>query len=264
MEIGVSTASLFLRMYNEDAVVTLDKLGARVAEVFLNTFSEYTKEYGQKLNELKGDLDIHSVHVVVTQYEPQLLAENPRAYKDALGYFESVLACAAAMGAKNYTFHGKAYYKRLDRIENYDLTVERLNAICDLAEKYGVEVCLENVFWCTYNRVGVFSHLKNDCKKLRCCLDLKQARLSGCDVFDYLDEMEGRLNTVHLSDFNASTGKMCLPGKGDFDFYKLFSRLKQANFSGNMLIEVYKDDYGDLSEIRSSLEYLRKLKDEIF
>ena len=41
MEIGVSTASLFKRQYNEDALLTLNEIDARVVEIFLGTFSEY-------------------------------------------------------------------------------------------------------------------------------------------------------------------------------------------------------------------------------
>ena len=38
MEIGVSTASLFKRQYNEDALITLNEIDARVCEIFLGTY----------------------------------------------------------------------------------------------------------------------------------------------------------------------------------------------------------------------------------
>ena len=37
MEIGVSTASLFKRQYNEDALITLNEIDARVCEIFLKS-----------------------------------------------------------------------------------------------------------------------------------------------------------------------------------------------------------------------------------
>ena len=49
MEIGVSTATLFKRQDNEDALVTLDKLDARVCEIFLESFCEYNEEFGNLL-----------------------------------------------------------------------------------------------------------------------------------------------------------------------------------------------------------------------
>lgn len=264
MEIGISTASFFLREYNEDALVTMNRLDARVAEVFLETFSEYTERFGQKLKNYLGNIKVHSVHVVTTQFEPQLLAPNLRGFKDALDLFESVLKCARAIGANNYTFHGRAYFKPRKSFDEFDLFIERFNEMCDLADGYGVNLCLENVFWCMYDRPGFFEKLKDACPKLKTCLDIKQARLSGYDPTDYLPEMSGRLNTVHLSDYNASTGKMCLPGKGDYDFERLFKALKDVGFDGNMLIEAYKDDYDDYSELSRSLEYLRQIKDKVF
>ena len=56
MEIGVSTASLFLRQYNEDALITLNELGANVCEIFLECFSEYSEEFGKLLESRKSSV----------------------------------------------------------------------------------------------------------------------------------------------------------------------------------------------------------------
>ena len=75
--------------------------------------------------------------------------------------------------------------------------------------------------------------------------------------------MGNSINTVHLSDIN-NLSKICLPGKGVFDFEDLFKRLKDNNFNGNMLIEVYNENYKEIDEIKESLYYLRNLKEKIF
>ncbi|MBO4323381.1 MAG: sugar phosphate isomerase/epimerase, partial [Clostridia bacterium] len=98
---------------------------------------------------------------------------------------------------------------------------------------------------------------------LRATLDIKQARISGYGVYDYIEEMKGRINTVHVSDVDPS-GKRALPGKGITDFYRLFSVLKDAGFDGGALIEVYKDDYKDMEELKESLEYLENIKSKIW
>ena len=56
MEIGISTASLFMRQYNEDAVQTINGLGVGTCEVFLETFREYRREYGELLNDPKAKI----------------------------------------------------------------------------------------------------------------------------------------------------------------------------------------------------------------
>lgn len=255
MKVGVSTASLFGREYNEDALVTLDKLGAGVVEIFLESFCEYKEEYAKLLKSRLGGLKVHSVHTLNTHYEPQLFSSNDRSYSDAIKIFEDVLKCAKILEAPNNTFHGRIRIKRAN-FSNYEETGNYFNKMDDLSKKYGVSVCLENVEWAMYNQVGYFGKLMPYAPNLRACLDIKQARLSGYDYTGYLNEMAPRLNTVHVSDYDEN-GKIVLPGKGLFDFEKLIDELYVVNFDGAILIEVYKDSYRDLDELASSLEYMR-------
>ena len=71
--------------------------------------------------------------------------------------------------------------------------------------------------------------------------------------------MGENIKTVHLSDVDEN-GKIKLPGKGNFDFETLFRRLKDSGSDPNALIEVYKDDYDDIGEIKNSLDYLREIQ----
>lgn len=263
MEIGVSTASLFMREYNEDAVKTLDEAGAKVCEVFLQTFSEYKREFGELLLKRKGNLKVHSVHVCTMNYETELFSINPRAVADVYPVYESVLCVAKLLGASCYTMHGRARIKKSGDYDDYKKAGERLNELSRKASEYGVSLCLENVEWAFYNRPGFFKEVKKFAPLLKGTLDVKQARLSGYDYGEYLDEMQSDIKTVHLSDVTDS-GKICLPGKGTYDFEGLFKRLKNVGFNGEMLIEVYKNDYKEISEISQSLDYLRELKYKIF
>lgn len=258
MEIGVSTATLFMRKFNEEALPLLDSLDARVVEVFLESFSEYTEQFGKLLNTKKGSLRVHSVHVLTTQFEPQLFEYNPRSKKDAFDIFENVLKAARAIGATHYTLHGKARYKKGVVFNDFDWYGRCFNELTELAESYGVTVCLENVEWGFYSVPGFFSKLKNRCPRLATCLDIKQARVAGVDYKEFIDEMKGRIGTVHLSDADEF-GKMCLPGRGSVDFRALFECLKDAGFDGDMLIENYKNDFERESEIKDSLDFLRSL-----
>ena len=45
MRTGISTASLFSRKNNEEALPFLDAMGVRTAEVFLTSFSEYDGKF---------------------------------------------------------------------------------------------------------------------------------------------------------------------------------------------------------------------------
>ena len=78
----------------------------------------------------------------------------------------------------------------------------------------------------------------------------------------YIKDMEGSISHVHLSDV-TDTGRICLPGKGVFDFEECFHRLKDAGFNGAALIEVYAGDYGDYTELKQACDYLDELIEKI-
>ena len=56
MEIGISTATLFKRQDNEDALVTLNDIDARVCEIFLASYCEYNEEFANLLKSRQGNL----------------------------------------------------------------------------------------------------------------------------------------------------------------------------------------------------------------
>jgi len=258
MEIGISTASLFLRALNEDAVGVLKGLKTEVTEVFLATFSEYTKAFGELLKARAGDMKIRSVHTLCTHFEPQLYSEHPRAKKDAFTTLDQVLDTANAMGATHYTFHGTTRLKSRAPTTDYAVMGKKTETIRQACEDRGVTLCFENVSWAAYSYPGFFRGIKEYCPKLQGVLDIKQADRSGYPVIDYIRDMSGAIATVHVSDVNED-GKMCLPGRGKTDFKELFTMLKDHGFDGTLLIEAYKDDYDGVMELAESVNYLKSL-----
>ena len=258
---GVSTASLFLRRNTEDAFPVFQKLGIKNAEVFLTTFSEYLEPFARKLEKVTGDVKLHSFHILNTQFEPQFFNAQARTREDAFQWLESVLKSAEILGAKHYTFHGLARVKSASRSgknDNFPALIQGFEEVVSACEKHGVTLCLENVEWSTYNRPGVFERIAERVPTLGGVLDIKQARISGYPYELYLDEMGARIKTVHLSDIDEN-GKMCLPGKGSFDFETLIKRLQDYNFQGALLIEAYSQDYEKESELKTACEYLDEL-----
>lgn len=265
MQIGISTASLFGRLYNEDAIVKLSELGAKTCEVFLETYSEYTEDYAEFLKSRKSQsLKVHSIHTLNTHFEPQLFSPCERTRIDAINIFENCLKAGKILGASYYTLHGKARLKKSTVFNNYEEISFYMNALTKLAKKYDMGVCLENVEWAYYGKPGFFSQIKKNSPDLYSCLDVKQARESGYDYTLYLEEMASSLKTVHLSDVDEF-GRVAIPSKkGCFDFEELFKKLAYSGFNGDCQIEIYKENFKDISELKNSLEYLVNIKEKIF
>ena len=266
MQVGVSTASLFERKNNEDALPLLDRLGIPVAEVFLTSFSEYGKEFASLLKERKGQVCVNSVHILNTQFEPQLFSSHPRVKADAYAWLEKVMDGIRVLDAPYYTFHGTARIKRASRSgdrDDFSKMIQGFEELTAFCQQRGVTLCLENVEWATYNRPGVFKVLSESIPELKGVLDIKQARISGFSYETYLQEMRERLAYVHLSDVDEN-GKLCLPGKGTFDFETLFKRLANVGFDGALLIEAYSRDYDDEKDLKISCDFLNELLDKTF
>jgi len=263
MQVGISTASLFGRFVTEDALKFLNENKIACAEVFLESYCEYNQKFGELLKSVKGDTSVHSVHVLTTQFEPQLYSVNKRAQADSFEILENAMSVAKLVGAKYYTFHGGARFKKTPFSIDYDRVGKITNSIAEVCQKYSVSLAYENVHWGYYNYIGFFNEIKKRAPSLKGTLDIKQARQCGIACSEFINEMGRDIVTVHLSDIDEN-GKMCLPGRGITDFYDIFTRLKDKGFNGAMLLEVYKSDYTQYYELFNSMEYVKNLVEKVF
>ena len=256
MKLGISTAIFFPRLYTEDALDVIKQSGCGVAELFMNTYSEYEPEFTALFNRRRGALEVHSVHALSNSYEPELFNRNPRVYNDASKLLNKVLAAGQALGAKNYTFHGPPRLKKVPYNFDYGFLAEYLNKLTDAAKPYGMNIAYENVHWCFFSTPDYFQKLKGVCPDLKATLDIKQAILSGVPYTEFIDAMGDRIETVHICDL-YDKNKTALPGKGEVDFAGLFKRLKKAGYNGPVILEVYSKDYKDFNEIFDCCDYVR-------
>ncbi len=258
MEIGISTATFFGKVNTEDTFGLIRQVGARVCEVFLNTFYEYRPEFADLLLERKGDLSVHSIHTLNTNFEPQLFNNAERTRSDAEAIFRAVLDTGRRLGAGCYTFHGVARLKRSGFYDNYEVIGPKVEHIREIAAEYGIALCFENVHWAHYAHPGFFSGIRQYCPELCGCLDIKQAMQSGFPLEAYLEEMGERIRTVHVCDYDAD-GKLCAPGKGCFDFAKFFSQLREYGVDCPVIMELYSGDYRGIEDLKQSFDYLGNL-----
>ena len=260
MELGISTATFFGKYLTEESFEQILKLDAHVTEVFLTTFSEYTKKFADTLKALLIDkpLKIHSIHSLNNQYEPELFNRMPRTRADAEKIFKDVLNVGQEIGAKCYTFHGPAKLKRIEYVFDYEYLGNRAEVLCKIAKEYNIEICYENVHWTFYSDNGYFENLKKYSPSLRACLDIKQAMQSKIDYKLFIEEMGENLKTVHVCDYDKS-GSLCAPGFGIFEFKELIKILKHNGFSGPLILELYCEDYKNFEELKKGYNYLRDL-----
>ncbi|MGI6193456.1 MAG: sugar phosphate isomerase/epimerase family protein [Christensenellales bacterium] len=265
MELGISTASFYSRLQTEDALPAIRRLGADVCEIFLDSYSEYEPDFGALLLERVQDfgLKVVSVHAMSQQFEPQLFSLSLRQRNDALRLFEKVLRQGRLLGASRLVFHGPARLRGALRNAAFMRIGPIVSDLADMAGEYGLRLAWENVSWCLFSYPDFVSEIMEYIKttNLGFTLDIKQAVRSGHDPFAYVAAMGGMLCHVHLCDYDLSKPDygLCLPGRGTFDFRKLFATLESSGYTGAAMIEPYSDLYLEISELGESLSAMTKL-----
>ena len=268
MKLGVSTASFFPLLRVEDTLEKVAELNADACEIFFETHSQYCDEFAKvmidSINKAKEihNFELHSVHSLTNQFEPDLFSVGPRARADALITYNNFLKLAQKLGAKYYTFHGATILKKTSKANmNFDRIASIYNELHEIAEGHGVELCYENVHWTYYHFPEFILELEKRCPKLSTTLDIKQARQAGYTYKDFIVDMGKRLKTVHVCDYNED-GITTIPGRGAVDFVELFKILLDMGFDGSVLMEVYTKDYKSFEDLKESYNYLQVCLDK--
>ena len=260
MQVGASS-SCFFPLLTEKSLDNVLSLGFKQAEVFFNTSSELEEPF---VKELKKNADDHgakilSVHPFSSALESNcIFAEYERRYYDFIGLYQKHFHAAALLGAKNVVIHGSVAVQKRNMSEEFYF--DRFASLVELGKKEGVNVCQENV-------VRFRSQSVDFLKKMRAYLgddfhmvfDIKQAIRSGYDPFYVADEFKNEITHIHLSD-NTPEVDCMPPGRGTFDFKRLFQIMNDADYKGGYVIEIYSKGYDVMKELALSKEYLDSIK----
>lgn len=264
MKLGISTACFYGNQHVEDSFPLIAKAGADVAEVFLNTDSEYDEDFAKKLVTIKDNenIKIHSLHAHGTTFEPELFSDYGRIRDDAEIVLKKVLRAGYLLGAKYYTFHGPFTKNGRPEKINYQRYASIINRLCDIAEDYGMMLAYENVNWCRFSVPEFFGKLKDECPKLRATFDVKQAVFSDIDPYRFLEVMGDRLVTVHLCDMTKDK-KPCMPFYGDVDFAKLLQTINKINPDAGVMLEVYSTAFKEINELKDCFAKLKIMQESL-
>ena len=257
MSYGISSSCLY-PLSTEESLKTLGELGVKTCEVFLNSPSETTVEFARNLNRIKDyyGMDIVSVHPFSSFAETNMLfSEYERRFYDMLEFYKRDFEVTAALGAKISVIHGS---KLPQRVSN-EVYFERFEKLVDEGRKFGVTVAQENVFSHLSESPEFLSEMKDALgDKFRMVFDVKQAVKSGFEPLPFAEKFADSISHIHISDHKD--GMFCLPpGKGIFDFKKLFEIMESRGYNGNYVIELYRSNYGEYTELADALAYILNL-----
>lgn len=256
MNIGVSTASLY-PLPTEEALEIIGKNGVTETEIFFNAESELKPAFVDMLLDIKEEygINIVSIHPTMSLAEPfMIFSEYERRFHESIYKFARYSEIAAALGAKYIILHGDKPHGKLSDEEYCD----RFMLLNQETRKNKVTVLQENV---ANFRSGDLEFLRSMREilgnEVEFCFDIKQAIRRGYNPTDLIDEFWDNIRHFHISDHSLA-GDCLLPLNGNFDFSQFFATLKDRQFKGSSIIEVYKHAYKDTAEIFNSYEKLTK------
>ncbi|MGH4052094.1 MAG: sugar phosphate isomerase/epimerase family protein [Clostridium sp.] len=249
MDIGLSSACFYPDVYTENSIGTMKELGFDHGEIFLNTPSEYEKEFLKVLLGKKElyEFNINSVHAFSASFEPYLFDKYDRRRSDMLQHFKDVCKAAKMLGASCYTFHGMRY-TNFDELDT-KFVMDIYNELSYIAADEGVKLAQENVSWCMSSDLRLLNLLSNSCKyPIYFTLDLKQACKANTSIEKYINVMGSNLVNLHINDRDENHHCL-LPGRGNLNYEHISNMLKKVGYSGKGIIEVYKSNYSSYDEL---------------
>ena len=255
MNIGAST-SCFYPLETEKSLDKVIETGFKKAEIFFNSLSELEPDF---VNEMKkqadaSGLEVLSVHPFSAALENTcIFSEYQRRYDDYIDVYKKHFHAAALLGAKYVVIHGALARQKRDVPK--ELYIERFNNLIELGKQEGISVCQENVVRFLSESLDFLKEMRNALgDDFKMVFDIKQSIRSGYDPFEVLDEMKNDIVHIHISDSNAKFD--CLPpGRGNFDFKRLFDEMNGAGYKGDYVIEIYSKGFDVENELITSRKF---------
>lgn len=254
MKIGASTACLY-PTETETAIKKLSDAGIKNIEIFFNADCELRGKLFETIKKTAedGGCSVMSVHPYTSAVETMaLFGDYPRRLDDILDTYKRYFEIMNIFEASVFVLHGALKSAVLED----EVYFERYSMLYEIGKSYGVTVAQENVSYCKGGSNRFLLQMKKELGDgCRFVLDVKQALRSGTDAFSILELLGNSIVHCHLSDNNAE--KDCVPvGKGRFDFGRFTEKLQETGYRGNIILELYKDGFESLSELKESVQYM--------
>ena len=242
MKAGVSTSCLY-PMETEKALELLGSYGIKNVEIFLNTYSETSKEFAQKIVKIlkKYSMTVSSIHPYTCGMEGMyFFSDYERRFLDGVELYKRYFEFAKIVGAKLVVLHGAPRMMKFENNKYFD----RFYRLDGISRKFGIILAQENVERSKSGDIEFIKQMKNALPDVNFVLDTKQSIRAGYTPFDMQKAMENNICHVHLSD-NTKCCE-CMPlGKGTFDVTNFLKTINLTCESCDIIIELYRDNFNN-------------------
>ncbi len=233
----------------------LGELGVDTCEVFINADSELEERFLKELKAIRDNygMRIKAIHPMMSFAEPYtLFSEYERRFCEAVESYKRYFNAANVLGAELIVIHGSRNTSNIGD----DGYFERFGKLARVGKEYGVTVAQENVVRFVSESPAFMAKMKSYLgDDFAAVLDVKQSVRAGVTPFDFIKVLGESIVHVHVSDHSAE-GDCLPPGKGHFDFRKLFDAMGSHGYSGDYIIELYSHNFRNGADLVNAKQYL--------
>ena len=226
-----------------------------------------SREAARKIAELRRQMADHGLETVI--YTPETLG-YPFSYSTpdyalrsrTIDFMKYAMEDALEFGTNRVFLNTGCHSRDLPREEGWKRTVDSYRTLCDVAERMGIHLVLEQLQPYESNLCINLNHIKQmlkdvDSPALKVCVDLVAMEVAGEKLEDYCKDLGDTLQWVHYSDSHH-----LILGDGDFGRDKLegyVRTLEAYGFQNGLDLEINDSIYWEdpHTSIRRSAEYLR-------
>ena len=199
----------------------------------------------------RNGIEIYQMHAPF----PCIVKGNDEANAYIMHALKKTLMAADYLDCRHVIVHPffYGYEDALPKAEEKQLNLERYGMLIEDSKRYGVTVCLENMF--TGRRGQIYEAIcsnpteacwyidtLNEMAGEKCfafCLDVGHAMLLGRDIYTVIAELGSRIEALHIHDNNAREDQHLFPYMGIVDWDRFVKGLKEIGYRAPLSFETF-------------------------
>jgi len=220
------------------------------------------EEAHKVLNRIRDRIEEKGMKVIM--YTPETLAypysfshPNESVRNRTIKYFEDAFLDVISLGTNKVFINSGCGLRDMEREVSWKYTVDTIRKICIAAQKYDVDLVLEQLQPYESNLVCSLADVERmigdvGCENLKVCLDVVAMKVSGDTVDDFFLALGDRIVHIHLADSNHQ-----ILGEGSYPVKDYLNDIEKNKFQGNISLEINDSIYwmDPHDSIRKSMEY---------
>lgn len=232
--------SMFEMDFNEKSFNDLAKNGIFDVEIS-RPYYEHYKEFDfcgvEKLAEKNG-VNIWSFHLPFAPFELiDVSAVDTEKRNKAVELLSDLIKMCGNIGVDKFIVHPSGEpIRETERSERLKCSRDSLSKLADVAERFNAVICVEDLpRTCLGNCIEEMKFLTEKDERLKICFDTNH--ITADKPENVIRELNDKIVTLHVSDFDFVDEKHWLPGEGKIDWSNVVNALRDIKYNGVWMYE---------------------------